>query len=426
MIKPVTQCAVLVGGLGTRMGRLTANIPKPLLPIGKRVFLDYLVDEIARHGFSQLVCLAGYRGDDIKSWALNAKRSGLEIQVVVEPEPCGTAGALVAAKDLLDDEFLLFNGDTIFDINLLDLAAWKPAGKSMGVVALRSIADAERYGVVEVDGDTIRTFAERPCFHGPGLINGGIYRLKRDLLKSIASIPSSIERDVFPMLAREGLLRGRAYDRFFLDVGTRETFKAAQSLLPEMVRRPALFLDRDGVVNKDVGYAYKSDHIEWVDGIFQAVKAANDAGTYVFVVTNQAGVARGLYAESAVTQLHQWMNRQFRAVGAHVDDFAYCPHHPTVGNGPYTCACMCRKPAPGMLLNLARRWPVDLSRSLLVGDKDVDLQAADNAGVVGIQYNGGSVRVAIDAWLNAVSHRVPQLQSAPKFNLEPYPDGSRR
>jgi D-glycero-D-manno-heptose 1,7-bisphosphate phosphatase len=79
-----------------------------------------------------------------------------------------------------------------------------------------------------------------------------------------------------------------------------------------------------------------------------------------------------------------------------------------------------------MLLDLARRWPVDLSRSLLVGDKDVDLQAADNAGVVGIRYNGGSVRVAISAWLNAVSQRVPQLASAPKVNLEPYPDGSRR
>jgi D-glycero-D-manno-heptose 1,7-bisphosphate phosphatase len=399
----LTQCVILVGGRGTRLGLLTHTVPKPLLPIGQHVFVDYLLGEVARMGFREVVCLAGYRAGVVQRWARSVSNSRIQVKVVVEPEFRGTAGALSGAKDILDDEFLLLNGDSLFDINLLDFITWQPSGDWVGIVALRSMTDSSRYGLVHLEGDMIRAFSERPTIPGPGLINGGIYRLKKKVLDSIISLPNSLERDVFPVLARHGLLCGRAYDRFFLDIGIPEAYEAAQSLLPKMARRPALFLDRDGVINKDIGYAHRSDQIEWIEGIFDAVKAANDAGAYVFAVTNQAGIARGLYDENVVIQLHEWMNWEFRAHGAHVDEFVYCPHHPTVGINAYTRSCKCRKPAPGMLLDLAQRWPVDLSRSLFIGDTDSDLQAADNAGIAGILLNNRSVRLTVDAWISGKS-----------------------
>jgi D,D-heptose 1,7-bisphosphate phosphatase len=400
----VKQCVILVGGLGTRLGPLTRDVPKPLLPIGGRVFIDFLLDQILRHGFTEVICLAGYLSDAVRHWALNARRPGFDVKVVVEPEPWGTAGALLASRDLLDEEFLLFNGDSIFDINLLDLTVCRPSGEWAGLIALRSMKDTGRYGVVEADGDRILSFAERPPAGGPGLINGGVYRLKRQALNMIGSPPSSIEREVFPAMAHQRLLRGRTYDRFFLDIGVPQAFESAQALLPELVRRPALFLDRDGVVNLEVGYAHRPDQIKWVPGIFQAVKVANDAGFYVFVVTNQAGVARGLYSERAVIDLHQWMNTRFREYGAHIDEFAYCPHHPTAGSTKYTRVCECRKPAPGMLTDLAQRWSIDLTRSLFVGDRDTDLQAAHGVGIPSVLHRANSVMVTIDAWLKEAAH----------------------
>lgn len=393
------QCAVLVGGLGTRLGALTAVLPKPLLRVGPRAFLDYLIDEIVRQGFDDVICLAGHRAEAVHDWA-QQRSSGPEIKVFVEPKPWGTAGALLSAKDLLDDEFLLLNGDSLFDINLVDLAAWQPNGPWQAIVALRAMMNAGRYASVGLQGDTINSFAERPPNNGPGLINAGIYRLKRDVIDLIKSVPCSIERDLFPAMSQKGQLRGRVYQRFFIDIGIPSALEEAQSLVPDIVRRPALILDRDGVVNKDIEYAYRPEQIEWIDGIFEAVKEANDRGRYVFVVTNQAGVARGLYDEEAVRALHTWMNQQFRARGAHIDDFVYCPHHPTEGEGRYRLSCNCRKPKPGMIIDLVRRWSVDSSRSILVGDKDSDLQAAKNAGIAGILHRSGSIHATLKKWFD--------------------------
>ncbi len=395
------QCVILVGGHGTRLGDLTQKLPKPLLPVGGRPFIDFLIDEVTRRGINEIICLAGYRADEVQDWARRARRSDIEIKVVAEQKPLGTAGALVAAKGILDDEFLLLNGDSFFDINLIDFIGLQFSGKWLGIVALRLMSEGGRYGIVELEGDKIRHFAERSSNGNPCMINAGVYRLKRKVLDLVTSVPCSIERDVFPALAKQELLRGHAYDDFFLDIGIPQAYKAAQFLLPAIVRRPALFLDRDGVVNRDIGYAYRPDQIKWVDGIFDAVKAANDVGTYVFIVTNQAGIARGLYDEEAVVRLHNWMKEEFRARGAYIDDCCYCPHHPSSGSGLYRRSCDCRKPAPGMLLELARKWRVDLAHSLLVGDRDTDIKAAHNAGVDGVFYNGGSVRELIDSWLIA-------------------------
>lgn len=152
-------------------------------------------------------------------------------------------------------------------------------------------------------------------------------------------------------------------------------------------KRPAAFLDRDGVLNIDRGYTHKPDHLEWIAGAPDAVRLLNQAGYYVIVITNQSGVARGYYQEAAVHQFHAHMQDALRALGAHIDAFYYCPHHPEGTVKEYAVRCRCRKPNPGLLEQAAREWPIDLGRSFLIGDKDDDMAAAAAFNIRGIKFD---------------------------------------
>jgi D-glycero-D-manno-heptose 1,7-bisphosphate phosphatase len=157
------------------------------------------------------------------------------------------------------------------------------------------------------------------------------------------------------------------------------------------MKRPAIFFDRDGVLNEDDGYVHEITRLKWIDGAREAVKAANDAGYLVFVVTNQSGVARGFFEEQHVQALHAWMAADLATIGARIDAFEYCPDHPDAVIERYRKVSPRRKPAPGMITDLLARFPVDLSRSILIGDKASDLEAARAAGVQGILFAGGNL-----------------------------------
>ena len=150
----------------------------------------------------------------------------------------------------------------------------------------------------------------------------------------------------------------------------------------------AVFFDRDGVLNRDVGYAHRPDQIEWTPGVVEAIRLANEAGRLVFVVTNQSGVARGYFDEATVQALHRWMAETLAAQGARIDGFAYCPHHPDGVVAGYARDCDCRKPAPGMIEALIVQHAIDPTRSILIGDKASDLHAAQAAGVRGLLFTG--------------------------------------
>lgn len=392
----VKQAAILVGGRGTRLGPLTDDMPKPLLPVGGRPFLGHLVDELARQGIDDILLLAGYRGDRMESFCTEMQRPGLRLRCVTEPEPAGTGGALRLVADLLDAQFLLLNGDTLFDINLNDFASppLPSDGSVVARMALRWVPDTARYGAITLESRRVTAMNEKGRT-GEGLINGGLYLFDRRVVDRLPPLPCSIETGLLPRLATEGAVEGRVYDRFFLDIGVPDDFALAQNAIPASRRRKAAFFDRDGVLNEDIGFAHRPDQITWMPGAREAVKRLNDAGFLVFVVTNQGGVARGLYSEEHVRTLHRWMQQELRAVGAHVDAFYHCPHHPDHGEPPYRTDCTCRKPEPGMLLQAMAEWPVEPKGSFLIGDRDTDVQSAQRAGIEGTLYRGGDLDAVV-------------------------------
>ncbi len=407
----LTQAVFLLGGVGTRLGTWTHETPKPLLPMGSVPFLRRLMDEVARFGVNDMVLLAGCKAERLEQFLVENLDRPYRVRLIVEPREAGTGGALTFAADILDRRFFLFNGHSFFDINLVDLARESKPFSAM--LALRWVADATRRGSVVNEGARIVSFREKAESSGEGLTSGGVYVVETAILDEIDRLPCSLERDVFPRLIRGGHLGGKAFRSCFWDVGAPESFAKAQESLPRHLRRPGLFLDRDGVINVDSGYPHRPDQIRWVDGALDAIRLANDRGYLVIVVTNQAGVARGYYSEEAVVRLHAWMQERFAEAGAHVDQFYYCPHHPQGTLANYRKACECRKPSAGMLLQ-ALAGDVDRASSLLVGDKPTDIEAAHRAGIAGFLFPGGDLRAFVDPLLADWSAEGPP-PTAPAF-----------
>ena len=156
-------------------------------------------------------------------------------------------------------------------------------------------------------------------------------------------------------------------------------------------KKPAAFLDRDGVINLDDAYVGTRERLRWMPGIAPAIRALNEAGYYVFVFTNQSGVARGFFSEDDVRTLHSWMRDELLREGARIDDFRYCPHHPDGVIPAYTRECDWRKPQAGMVLDLMKRWPGDRERSFVNGDKQRDLDAGKAAGIDGYLFSGTDI-----------------------------------
>ena len=391
----IRQCAILAGGLGTRLGAITAATPKPALNVGGRPFLSWLMREMLRFGVEDILLLTGHLSsvvEDAVRAAAQLLPRHVSVRFSTEPAPAGTGGALFHAKPLLADRFLLCNGDSLFDCNLAELLrdATRDGSETIGRMLLRRTADASRYGVAALDGDTIRSFQARPAPGTPGIINAGVYLLGRQVLEN-AGPSCSLEQDVLPALAAAGHLRGTLAEGWFIDIGIPADLARAREELPSRLCRPALFLDRDGVLNVDHGHVGTRDRWQWTPGALDAVRLATARGWHVFVVTNQSGVARGLYDEAAVQELLAWLADEARRAGGTVDDARYCPYHPEGVIPAYRRLSEWRKPAPGMLLDLIRAWELDPRRCVMVGDAQSDLQAAASAGMRGHLFPGGNL-----------------------------------
>ncbi|MBU6374225.1 MAG: HAD-IIIA family hydrolase, partial [Alphaproteobacteria bacterium] len=326
----------------------------------------------------------------------------------------GTAGALLVAADRLDDQFLMLNGDVLFDINYGSVAASLRLN-DIGVLALRRVDDPRRYGRVSTDENgRILAFTEKvPSAREPALVSGGVYYLRRAILSWIPHAPCSLEVDVFPRLAQERRLRGLEGVGYFLDIGTPESLEQGRMELIGAVQRPAMFFDRDGTLTVDDGYTYRPEDLEWLPGAIDSIRACNEAGWLVIVATNQSGLARGLYSEADMRRFHDAMQTALQPHGAHIDAFYFCPFHEDarieawrVANHPD------RKPNPGMLRRAMLEWPIDRARSMMLGDARSDIAAAEAAGIRGVQIHPGSLYAAVTEAIGQFRHATrPALRA---------------
>lgn len=390
MHTPIRQAVILCGGLGTRLGGLTRDTPKPLLPVDGTPFLQILMQEITRYGIGRFLLLAAYKSEQFQDFADQAARilgRPVTVEVSIEPDQAGTGGALFHAREKLDDVFYLFNGDTLLDAPLDALARRLANPRNLGCLALRHVSDASRYGVVDVEADRIVRFGRAPLPGEPAWINGGVAAFRRSFVDRLQP-QGAFELQALPDLANEGVLAAFKAEGYFIDIGVPADFERGQTEIPSYRRRPAIFFDRDGVINRDHGHVGQIERFEWMPGAREAVALVNSKGFYAFLVTNQAGIAKGLYSEADYLELTRHMRAGLSQMGARFDDERYCPFHSDSLDPAYRKASDWRKPEPGMLLDLMRFWPVDKARSVMIGDRDSDMKAAAAAGIDGRLFTG--------------------------------------
>jgi D-glycero-D-manno-heptose 1,7-bisphosphate phosphatase len=367
-----------------------------VLEVARRPFIAWLMREMLRFGVDEFVILTGHLSAAVEEAVMQAADAlPKRVKVVFSEEKlrAGTGGALFHARAHLAERFLLCNGDSLFDCNVAALLGdfAKDGPDVLGRLVVREQPEAARYGAVSVQGDRIVDFLERPApGAGAALMNAGIYAIDKRLLDRVSET-CSLERDILPALAHSGALRATRQSGWFVDIGVPEDLAHARRELTSCLDRPALFLDRDGVLNLDHGYVGSRDRWEWVQNAREAVALATAHGWHVFLVTNQAGVARGLYGEADVDALLVWVADELRRAGGTLDDWRYCPYHTEAKIDAYRRDSEWRKPAPGMLVDLMRVWDVEPRHCLMVGDRDIDMQAAAAAGVRGALFPGGDL-----------------------------------
>lgn len=334
------QCVILAGRFGTSAIPLLADC-------AGRPALAWVLREFQRFGVQEFLLLTDDASGAVEQ-AAQAVAAGLpraaQVSVVPVPAGSGSGGALLSARDRLDVRFLLHRGTMLFDCNIAELLA--PGVE--GAVMLHAPGHPPELGVFERGA--------LQAFH------------KGDDLAA-------------------GALRVIPTQGWFADPRDPAQLAAA----PRRLRRPALLLDRDGVLNVDHGWVGTRERFEWMPGALDAIRCATQGGWHVFVVTNQSGVARGFYDEDAVHALLGWMAEQAHAAGGTIDDTRYCPYHEDAAVERYRRAHHWRKPQPGMLLDLIRAWELDPARCLMIGDQQSDMQAAATAGVQGHLFPGGNL-----------------------------------
>ncbi|MFH0792534.1 MAG: HAD-IIIA family hydrolase [bacterium] len=377
------QIVILAGGLGTRLRSVVGEVPKILAPVGERPFVEHLIRQLRDGGFRDLLFLTGYSAPIVEQHLSALDAGGLTLQFCREPKPLGTAGALFNAWDVLEEEFILLNGDTFFDIQFDLLLSSCQQQSPDCLIALCCTEEISRCGLVEIDSDNrITKFIEKthlPRDRADGYINGGLYYFKKSGLsqfrKNWKGNSQGLEKDVFPALASRHDLFGIPFGGKFMDIGIPEDYRRAQREIPDWLsreRRPALFLDRDGVINEDTGYVHGTD-LKFIEETFTRVAAAKREGKFVIAITNQSGVGRGYYTEDDVAITHDHIRQVYKSRGLAIDAFYYCPYYPDAKLEKYRKHSLMRKPDPGMILRACEDFRINLRDSVMVGDKeDVD------------------------------------------------------
>ena len=371
----LNQAVILCGGQGKRLNYLTKNTPKPLLKVNGISFIEYLINNLSRHGIKEIILLCGYLGHKFISKYHNKSFSGVKIICIKETKELGTGGAVINAFKKLDKVFYLLNGDTYFDINLNLLSSQFNSKKyDMLMCCAELNKDVSRYSKINLNRQIIKSISTN---NKSKYINSGLYIFKRKIFyRKIQK--KSLENSIIPSIINrkkaQGLIVKKA-ENIFIDIGIPKDFKRSSSFFKKNLKKTAVFFDRDGTINKDLGYVHKKKDFIWNKTVFEAIKRLNKK-CYVFIITNQSGIGRGYYKERHVEKLHNWMNDELRKKSAHIDDFFYAPYFRFSKNIKYRKNKFLRKPNSGMILDCKKKWSINEKKSFIIGDSDVDVDLA--------------------------------------------------
>jgi len=368
-----TQAVILAGGRGTRLLPLTEHSPKPMLAFHDRPFLEYLVEQLRQAGFTRVLLLLGYLPQVVMDHFGDGARFGVEITYSVTDVDNDTGTRLRLAKGLVDDEFLLLYCDNYWPMDFPALLAhWRTSGAPAQVVVYEN-EDGWTRDNLRVEQGLVAVYDKTRAAPRLKGVDIGYFLLRRSVLDLIPEDNVNFEAAVYPTLVQgRGLAAYMTRHRYY-SVGDFRRLPRTEKFLQ---RRPAVLLDRDGVLNAKAPkacYVTRPEDFVWLPGSLEAVRLLKAAGWLVLVVSNQAGVARGVMTRADLDAVHERMCADLASVGAGVDQIYVCPHGWDEG-------CDCRKPRPGMLFAAQRDHDLDLSRTPFIGDDERDAQAARAAG----------------------------------------------
>lgn len=388
------KAVILAGGFGKRLESINSDIPKPMTLICGKPVLEHQLEVLKREGISDFVFVVGYLADKIEEYFKDGSDFGVRISYFRETEPLGTAGALFHLE--LTEDFLLCNGDLIFDFSLKKMLNFHYDNKALATLFTHPNNHPYDSTVVVADeSGCVRGFIsgeDRPENY-QNLCNAGIQIISPELLKMYDIKGSAnLDRDIIMPSVETGRIYSYKSAEYVHDMGTPERLMAVEEDMRSGVvqkrhssySQKVIFLDRDGTINKHRGFITKAEEIELIDGAAEAIARFNAMGYLVIIVTNQPVIARGECTAETLRDIHNRLETLLGEKGAYVDGIYYCPHHPDKGfEGEVEemkIKCDCRKPSPGLLFKAQKDFNINMTESFMVGDTLRDVHAGENAG----------------------------------------------
>lgn len=399
------KLVIIAGGKGTRLG--LKDIPKPMIKIAGKPILEHQIELAKRYGLNDVYLLTGYLSHVMKDYFGDGSRFGVRITYRVEEIPLGTAGAMKVLESQIDDRFMVFYGDTIMDIDLNSFKEFDKKRKPIASLIVHPNDHPYDSDLVEMNKThTVTAFYSKPHnadSYYRNLVNAALYILSPRIFKYIPQNKfSDFGKDIFPFLLRsKETIRAYHTAEYLKDIGTPDRLEKTEKdyisgkigRLNKSKKRKAIFLDRDGIINKEVDNLHKIQDFELIDGVSQAVEKINSSEFLTIVVTNQPVIAKGFCSEEHLNEIHKKMETLLGKEGAFIDGLYYCPHHPHKGFveeiPEMKIECECRKPKPGLIYKAVQDYNIDLAGSYYLGDRYADIKAGQSAGMQTILINTG-------------------------------------
>ena len=368
---------ILAGGKGTRI-RKFIDCPKPLIKFNNLYFLDYLIQNYSILNFKNIYILAGYKGIQFKKIYSKRKFNLKKIKIIIEKSPMDTGGALYNLKKIIKNDFILTNGDSILDIDFKKFI--KKTSKNslieMALINKSFTKNKNKLGNLSLKGKNII------IKNNSNYMNSGVYYCNKNILKIIKYEKKSLENEIIPLLIKNKKVSGQIIKiGYFLDIGTPYYFKRSAKILKKLFYRPAVFFDRDNTLIQDKGYTYKVKDLKFIKKSLETVKYLIKKKYYVFLVTNQAGIAKGFFDEKEFLNFQEFMRLKMKNHEIYFHDIEYCPFHPQALVLKYKKKTELRKPGNMMITNIEKKWLINKSKSFMIGDSYKDKKTANKSKI---------------------------------------------